>query len=286
MLDFTLIICIVRGYTRVKKVVNIFAYKDLINHCTVDLDGRHHLESNCVYIFNHSINIKSLVLTGDIELRGRPKSDVTITLTSPGVSISSYDLNLFTLRNLKIKSKSKTSLFDLRGAIVRLSNCVLRARRLGRVDLKNLSIHDVIFNGFNSGFTIVKLSTLVAKYLRGTNLTGAFIDLSGMVSKCKVTMKDLKLVENINGNLELIRVETKVDNNTYVSPNIEDPDLFELKDIELSVKSVNSYKTILSPRDKIITGYCYRDDAEFIYQPYRFTNRIDLSAVSSRSIYG
>lgn len=267
-----------------KENVTINSYRDMLNNGQLDRMGRLILIPNRTYTFNTSIKLNGLVLSGETELKGKHKG-ISLTLTNPGVSISTYSLSLLTLRNLRINSSNKGSLFDLVGKTVRVNNCDIKSKSLGRLNLESFSLHDVNFTGFEMGFTIVKLDKFIGKFLKGKNLIGPFIDMSITRSLCNLKLRNIRFSENLRGDLELVRVETKSNSVLYRSFNIEDLSLFDLNDINITVKGVNSCKTILDPCDKIITGYSY-DSGGFIYQPFRFMNKIALQTVSANSPYG
>ena len=267
-----------------RKSVTINSYKDLLNYGRFDELGRFFLQPFKTYILNISIKLKSLFITGETEIQGSRKG-ITLSLTGSGISISTNSLKLLSLRNLRIISASKSSLFDLIGKTVKIICCEVKAKSLGRVTLNNLTLNNVTFNNFEMGFTIANLNNFTGRYIRGKNVFGPFIDISITKSLCNLNLKNIKFFENITGDFELVRVETKTDNVLYRSSNIQDLSLFDLRNVSIVVKGINSCKTILQPRDKLFTGFSY-DGGGFIYQPYKFINNIALQTVNATSIYG
>ena len=274
--------------TKMKQSIQIHSRDQLLRHAHVNAHGDVSLKPNLVYILHTPISVKSLHITGDTEIRGTRKQPVSLSLTKTGAGISGQHLNKLTLRHLKLCSGAKTSLFDLSGDTVRIHDCSFRAQHLGRVNLQSLGMHGIHVEQMLHGLLIRKVHDLTMKFMNIRNSSGALIDISTATIGEAIKLKRIKVGESFKDHFELIRVESHLDNNIYRPVfTSQGEKVIEIEDSQLSVKSINSYRTILESRDKLITGFKYTEQGSqdgYILQPCTdIRRRVSLLNVSTLS---
>lgn len=269
-----------------KETIQVHSREQLLRYAHVNAQGDVSLKPNQVYILHTPITVKSLLLTGDTEIRGIRKQHASLTLTKAGVGISGNHLDKLTLRHLKLSSGAKTSLFDLIGDTVRIHECSLNAQHLGRIHLQSLGMHEVHIEQMLQGMSIRSLQDLNMKFMTIRNSSGALLDLSTAKIGSAIKLKRIRVGESFKNHFELLRMETHIGRDIY-RPEFTDEveKVIHIEDTHLTVKSINSYRTILESRDKLITGFKYTEqDSQdgYILQPSTdMRRRVSLSNVST-----
>ena len=271
-----------------KEAVQVHSREQLFRYAHVNAHGDVSLKPNHVYILHTPITVKSLYVTGDTEIRGVRKQPASLTLTKAGAGISSNHLDKLTLRHLKLSSGTKTSLFDLKGDSVSINECVFNARHLGRINLQSLGMHGIHIDQMLQGLSIRNLNDLNMKYMTVRNSSGALLDLSTAKLGSAIKLKRIRVGESFKDHFELLRLETHIGKDIY-RPEFtsEEEKVIQIEDAHLSVKSINSYRTILESRDKLITGFKYTGQGStdgYILQPCTdMRRRVSLLNVSTLS---
>lgn len=271
--------------TPMKEIIQVHSREQLLKHAHVTAQGDVVLRPNQVYILNTPISVKALHLCGDTEIRGTRNKRASLHLTKAGAGISGHHLDKLILRQLKLSSGAKTSLFDLTGKIARVHECSFNAPNMGRVHLQSLGMHDIKVDRMLNGFLVRSINDLTMKFMSIRNSSGALLDLSTASIGETIKLKRMSVGESMKDHFELLRMETRIGDKVYRPLFLSEEDkVIHIEESQLAVKSINSYRTILEARDKLTTAFKYTDQDSldgYILQPCKeLRRRVSLMNVS------